>query len=384
MSWLERLQPASFRGMEFLWEQVETSGGRRVIVHEYPFQDDPYAEDMGLKANEFRFNAYLIGKDYDTRATAFQQLLDKKGAGELITPLQGALQAQLMTWSRTDTTANGGIARFNLTLTRTSKTRYPLSALNPISALLNRLLSLRNLIVRTISRLLIAWHNIRSSAAFEIVEQLTAIAAIFQRDEAPPAADASAETITAWVQQAVTSGLPTLPKTWASELPDVQGNPQTQLATATAQQAELLERISNTIEPPHILTLALQLHTAETAIRISLQAFTSYQQATAVQEAINNLITQTVELPVLRDTLSADDLHAWAALRVDIAANLSSQLLVLPKVQHINVSYPLPAVVIAYRLYQDAERAGQIVTQNSLPHPGFCSGELEYLKENNA
>ncbi len=223
------------------------------------------------------------------------------------------------------------------------------------------------------------WRATRSSAAFEVAEQLASVASLFT-GTGQPGGDASAASIAAWVQTTIVVGLPALPATWATDLPAVQGNPQTQLANATALQDVLLERISNTLEPPHILTLALQLHTLETAIRISLQAFASYQQATAVQDSINNLITRTVELPVLRETLSADDLHAWAALRVDIAANLSNQLLVLPKVQHINVSYPLPAVVIAHRLYQDAERAWQIVAQNSLPHPGFCSGELEYLR----
>lgn len=137
-SWLDRLQSASWRGYKFLWEQVEIGGGRRVIIHEYPFQDDPYAEDMGLKAQEFRLNAYLIGASYDQQALAFQKLLDQKGAGELITPLQGSMQAQLTAWSRTDTTAQGGIARFQLTFTRTGAVRYPVAAANPIGNLLQR------------------------------------------------------------------------------------------------------------------------------------------------------------------------------------------------------------------------------------------------------
>lgn len=137
-SWLDRLQAASWRGYKFLWEQVEIGGGRRVILHEYPFQDDPYAEDMGLKAQEFRLNAYLLGANYDQQALAFQRLLDQKGAGELITPLQGSMQAQLTAWTRTDTTAQGGIARFQLTFTCTGAVRYPVAAANPVGNLLQR------------------------------------------------------------------------------------------------------------------------------------------------------------------------------------------------------------------------------------------------------
>jgi prophage DNA circulation protein len=147
MSWLDRLQTASFRGAKFLWEQVDTSGGRRVVVHEYPFQDDPYAEDMGLKANEIKLNAYLIGKDYDQQAITFQKALDQKGAGVLVTPLQGSMQAQLTTWSRTDTTAQGGIARYQLTFVRTGAVRYPLAASNTTSTLLSRRSSLLGMIL---------------------------------------------------------------------------------------------------------------------------------------------------------------------------------------------------------------------------------------------
>lgn len=224
------------------------------------------------------------------------------------------------------------------------------------------------------------WRSSRSSAAFEIAEQLAAVASLFSAGD-PPAADGGAGSVAAWVQTIVSSGLPNLPGTWATDLPAVQGNPATQLADALARQAALIRQIHNTLEPPHILTLALQLHTLETAIRISLQTFDSYSQATAAQTAINDLITTPVELPVLRETLGADELNAWSALRVDIADNLARQLLVLPKVQHITVSHPLPAVVIAYRLYQDAARAGEIVARNNQPHPGFCAGELEYLQE---
>ncbi len=150
MSWIDRLQPASFRGVKFLWEQVDISGGRRVVIHEYPFQDDPYAEDMGLKAAEFKLNAYLIGSDYDQQAIGFQKALDQKGAGELVTPLQGAMQAQLTTWTRTDTTAQGGIARFQLTFIRTGAVRYPQAATNPVSSLLDRRSSLLGMIVGAI------------------------------------------------------------------------------------------------------------------------------------------------------------------------------------------------------------------------------------------
>jgi hypothetical protein len=303
------------------------------------------------------------------------------------------MQVQLMTWTRTDTTAQGGIARFQLTFTRTGNMRYPSMELNPTSALLDRGQVLYQQVTTRFSRALIAWHNVRSSAAFEVLDQIKALLSIFSgsmglnaRDSAAnlilsvlPTGDANAINLLDWVDTLVIANLPNKPTTWATNLPAVQNNPERQLQTALAIQVTLISQIAHTIEPPHLLTAALQLHTIETAIRLSLQMFDSYSQAKAVQAAINDLITFSIELPVLRETLAADELNAWAALRADIAENLSQQWQVLPKVKHINVSYPLPAAVIAYRLYQNAEKVGEIVSRNKLAHPGFCSGELEYL-----
>lgn len=46
MTWKDRLQDASFRGVPFKVEEESAGTGRRVETHEYPNRDKPYTEDL--------------------------------------------------------------------------------------------------------------------------------------------------------------------------------------------------------------------------------------------------------------------------------------------------------------------------------------------------
>ena len=56
----DELLPASFRNAPFFCESNSRDNGRRIIVHEFPKKDLPYAEDMGRKAKTFSIRAFCI------------------------------------------------------------------------------------------------------------------------------------------------------------------------------------------------------------------------------------------------------------------------------------------------------------------------------------
>lgn len=47
MTWKDRLQDASFRGVPFKVEEESAGTGRRVETHEYPNRDKPYTTQPG-------------------------------------------------------------------------------------------------------------------------------------------------------------------------------------------------------------------------------------------------------------------------------------------------------------------------------------------------
>jgi hypothetical protein len=63
--WRDALLPAMFDGAPFHVEAGSQEGGRRIVVHEFPKRDAPYAEDMGRRATEFTVRGYCIQFMYD-------------------------------------------------------------------------------------------------------------------------------------------------------------------------------------------------------------------------------------------------------------------------------------------------------------------------------
>ncbi|MCP1778831.1 MULTISPECIES: DNA circularization N-terminal domain-containing protein [Bradyrhizobium] len=67
-AWRDRLMPASFRNARFHCEVNSQESGRRIVLHEYPKKDYPYAEDMGRVARAFSVRGYCIVYPYDDDA----------------------------------------------------------------------------------------------------------------------------------------------------------------------------------------------------------------------------------------------------------------------------------------------------------------------------
>lgn len=130
MSWLDQLQPASFRGVHFHVDTIEHSAGDNVVLREYPFQDLPTVFRMGEGAEEIKFSAYVIGADYMQRRDALRLVLS--GQGELVHPTAGTLLAFVNgKYKLTENpTAQGGMARFELAFVRAQDRRYPVGVVD--------------------------------------------------------------------------------------------------------------------------------------------------------------------------------------------------------------------------------------------------------------
>ncbi len=125
MAWLDQLRPASFRGVAFHVDTIEHSAGDSVVLREYPFQDLPTVFRMGEAAEEIRFSAYVIGDDYQAERDALRDVLS--GEGVLVHPTAGSLRVFVngKYTLREAPTAEGGMARFDLSFVRAEPRRYP-------------------------------------------------------------------------------------------------------------------------------------------------------------------------------------------------------------------------------------------------------------------
>lgn len=125
MSWLDQLQMASFRGVEFQVDGIDVSAGDNVVLREYPFQDLPTVFRMGEAAEEIKFSAYVIGEDYIEQREALRLVLS--GEGVLVHPTAGSIRVFVAGKFaiKENPTAEGGMARFDLTFVRAETRRYP-------------------------------------------------------------------------------------------------------------------------------------------------------------------------------------------------------------------------------------------------------------------
>lgn len=97
-SWIDKLRPASFRGVPFGVLESQLRFGRRVAVHTYPFRDTVWVEDLGRAARRVAFNGFLVGEDCIAQRDRLIKACEDIGAangGELVHPTLGRMTVSL-------------------------------------------------------------------------------------------------------------------------------------------------------------------------------------------------------------------------------------------------------------------------------------------------
>jgi len=114
--WRKRLVPASYGSARFHVEQQGRSGGRRVVLHEYPKRSQPFAEDMGRTAFRYQMTGYIIGPSYHEGKRALMKVLDEQAGATLIDPYIGEPKKCICErYSVSETRERGGYCTFEMT-----------------------------------------------------------------------------------------------------------------------------------------------------------------------------------------------------------------------------------------------------------------------------
>lgn len=106
MSWADSLRLASYRGVPFGVKSADGSFGRRNAIHEYPFRDTVFVEDLGRQARRIGLLGFLVensavygGGDVITQREFMVAQAEAPGDGELIHPTLGRLQVSLLSFT---------------------------------------------------------------------------------------------------------------------------------------------------------------------------------------------------------------------------------------------------------------------------------------------
>lgn len=142
MSWRDNLLEASFRGVPFKVPGADTGVGRKNILHEFPFSDIPYLEDLGEDTPDYQVPGFIIQSidndfDYFPNRDALMKAVSTPGPGLLVHPSHGEIMVGVLGKVRflEDFTNEGGIVRFNINFVLAGEKILPGPVVSPEAAM---------------------------------------------------------------------------------------------------------------------------------------------------------------------------------------------------------------------------------------------------------
>ncbi len=387
MAWTDNLRAASFRGVPFKVESHDAQGGRRTVTHEFPQRDTPYVEDMGRRAKEFSVDAYVIGDDYMQQRDALMRACDEPGSAELVHPYLGTLSVVCTGWALRESKNEGRMARFSLSFVESGEAEFPSDTTDPIAQ---------------------GW------AAADIAEGATldSFADLFSVDGLP---DFAVDDAVEWLTNAANtvndiarmvnnipstavgfsgvvnrfigsiSSLIRTPRTLASTFAGLMRSFTTIFdspLTATRGLTRMFNfgydakpipvttttRARQEQNRKAIIGLVRQIAVIEAARNAPAATFETEQEATKTRDAIADELDAVMEEPTTSDVVY----NALQQVRTVVVQGV--QIADLPDLVTIRPPVTMPSVVLAYDLYEDADREQEIVERNQLRYPGFVPG----------
>ena len=150
---------------------------------------------------------------------------------------------------------------------------------------------------------------------------------------------------------------------------------QVMLAGASQPQIDQV-RVLTSVETPKTLggamvqNAGIYLCMATEAQIIASMTFTSRQDVEAIKVTLRAPFNAAEALAA--DNMDQASFMALIGLDAAITNFLVTTARPLPRMTGYQFATSLPSLVIAYRLYQDASRADQVVQENRVVHPAFC------------
>lgn len=361
LTWREQLQQSSFRGVEFYVDDHTLEFGRRVQLHDYPFKDDAYAEDLGGKDAVYSFPAFVVGEDYRQQRDKLIEALNKKGSGTLVHRYLGRVRVQAGPSSLRETNKEGGIARFTLTFYKAESRAKPTSK------------------VDTQQRVTAAAKN----AQAVMKQQFTSAYSVtgfpgWVKDKAKNVlSDIESRFSGLGVIDATIADFVGLPDALAGQVIGSVGSlsAMTQFrklfsfgSDAAAVPTTTPSRVQQASNQEAIINLVQQSSQIEAARVASTRDYDSAQDAIAARDELSEVLDKQMQ------TADDETYIALQDLRASMVQDLTGRAANLKQVRRYTPQATLPSLVIAHQLYQDADRATDIVSRNNIGHPGFVTG----------
>ena len=396
--WTKTLWPASYKGAPFWVENDSLPDGRRLVVHEFPNRDEPFVEDMGRKAGTIEVTAYVASDLADVEAQALRGLAALKGAGPLVLPVWGVLDAHLQDVKPAHDKSKLGYVALTMTFVRAGADA-PLVTVESLAQLVFDAAEgavvtfaegfvaaivagvaaplAREAVVARMLDIPAALEDARAAAALDPVASLATHGDLQDLFAAAPTALDDRAARGAWLAAAGEA---------ARALGDALSEPdeaERLFADAASAFAEPVVPAGGVASPAtQIAAAAAQVDRFARAICLPPRAEALMRRRFGDRRAASTAraaFLGEMELELAAASVARDE-TGWAALRdlrAAVCAWFDATILDLKPVILATAPRSLPAVWWAWRLYADPGRAQELVDRNRAPHPSFLPATIE-------
>lgn len=393
MGWKDNLRPGSIRGVPVFYERRSGQRGARLQVDALPGSDDYVVESLGLKEPRFQLECFLLGQDYDVARERLLGALDRAGPATIVDVWRGEYQGWIADYSFEESKSDGGYCRFTISIVHAGADARPQGqvdtrAQSVLAADAAGLAAVQAFVKRFD---VTNWPAFVAEEAAGWLADFTGLAAgmsLVDRFGKAAASLVSARSRFAASLQAL-AGDPVAAVRRPGFADDIV-NLLENFRLASGGGAAALPGLSDlgsiqSVRPVMIETTPSRRRAAanETALarlaeRASLVAqvrasaamrFGSYDAARELRDRLTGeLDVAAVEAA---DNDEPDVFRTVTVLRAHVTNDLIARGGSLARLRAYEVMSPLPALVLAHRLYGDAGRADELIGQNNVIHPGF-------------
>ena len=425
MTWRDRYTQGSFRGVKFFTRSHSTQVGQRRAIYEIPLDSTgARSVDLGRKPRRFRITASLLGDNADLDAKALMTALEQPGPGLLVHPRFGSVMvlpgdsisidedttkggeltvsfeatessakapaaaavvpdARSSLASKTDALKVANKAAFEAAFSvedalafvrdnSLAQIEVALEALQQINGTISAVLSVPGEAASAIDRVSLETaqlldtpgdlYDALAGAVNTVFGAISRVAGRLGLDVDPSSSDASSPAGPSLAARSLVLAIK------ASDLAEDADPPGDRDTPARA-----LERVNHAAirTAMHVASLAAIAAAANDL------TFTSKTEA----ETARDLLLAELDAALARSDVDANVFDAIEDTRAAVRARLSN--LSLASITTYQPFDTLPADVIAWQLYGNAERSDEIVQRNDIATPGAVPShlELEVLSE---
>jgi prophage DNA circulation protein len=414
-SYWAQLRPASYRGVPFGVFGGQARFGRRNALHEYPFRDTPWVEDLGRSSRRITVTGFLVGDDVIAQRERLITACEKPGDGELIHPTLGRLKVSLMEVSTAEHWEQARVFEINFSFVEQGERQFPDAVVTPTDAISSAASTvsaaagdthaeqitkvIKQRVIPQVSVVTAIW-TVAATAAGKNATSLINLAASLQGNYGRLLGQSSGISLSEVVSSSDT--IAKLTGKAASSRASIAAavaildkaglNVSVSTLGAFSQAARDLASAVRGASPTPAdgVRSMLALTTVRSVVNVSqqatadlfrriavaglAQASAAYQPSTSDEATqVRTQVLDAIDAEITTAGNQGDDsvYTALRTMRAEVIRDMNAKGASLPTLITVTTQAPLPALTLAQKLYRDPNREEELVRRANPRHPAF-------------